>query len=116
MALTRKHIILQAFADAQSAMLADLPSVADGEFTETQAGQLASAIFESMDADEGMNLPGMCAQSSCLGLSITYGEAPAKVLSLKEMQRGYEPTIQVNGGLLYVNTREAHSPASLSSA
>jgi hypothetical protein len=63
MGLTRKHIILQAFADAQSAMLADLPSVEDGEFTQTQAGQPASATFESMDADEGVNLPGICAQS-----------------------------------------------------
>ena len=116
MGLTRKHIILQAFADAQSAMLADLPSVEDGEFTQTQAGQPANATFESMDADEGVNLPGMCAQSSNLGLSITCLEAPAKLLSLKEMQRGYKPTVQVEGGLLYVNTREAHSPASLSGA
>ena len=57
MGLTRNYIILQAFADAQSAMLADLPSVEDGEFTQTQAGQPASATFESMDADEGMKLP-----------------------------------------------------------
>lgn len=57
MGLTRNYIILQAFADAQSAMLADLPSVEEGEFTQTQAGQPASATFESMDADEGMKLP-----------------------------------------------------------
>ena len=114
MGLTCSHIILQAFADAQSAMLADLPSVEDGEFTQTQAGQPASATFESMDADEGMKLPGTCAQSSYLGLIITCLEAPATLLSSKEMQRGYEPTVQVKGALLCMNTRKAHSPASLS--
>jgi hypothetical protein len=57
--LTHSHVILQAFADAQNAMLADLPSVEESDFTQTQAGQPASATFEGMDADEGMSLPGM---------------------------------------------------------
>ncbi len=44
---------LQAFTDEQSAMLADLPSVEDGNFTQTEAGQAADAAFDSMDTDEG---------------------------------------------------------------
>ena len=51
----------QAFADEQSAMLADLPSVEDGNFTQTQAGQAPSAALEAMETDEGegaaSNLP-----------------------------------------------------------
>lgn len=34
-------------------MLADLPSVEDGNFTETPAGQAADGALEGMDVDEG---------------------------------------------------------------
>ena len=34
-------------------MLADLPSVDDGNFTQTEAGQAADAALESMDTEEG---------------------------------------------------------------
>lgn len=44
---------VQAFADEQSAMLADLPSMDDGNFTQTEAGQAADAALESIDTEEG---------------------------------------------------------------
>ena len=47
------HVLPQAFAEEQSAMLADLPSVEDGNFTQTQAGQAPSAALEAMETDEG---------------------------------------------------------------
>ena len=37
-------------------MLADLPSVDDGNFTQTEAGQAADAALESMDTEEGSTL------------------------------------------------------------
>ena len=46
-------VLSQAFADEQSAMLADLPSMEDGNFTQTQAGQALSAALEAMETDEG---------------------------------------------------------------
>ena len=46
-------VLSQAFAEEQSAMLADLPSVEDGNFTQTQAGQAPSAALEAMEMDEG---------------------------------------------------------------
>ena len=34
-------------------MLSDLPSMEDGSFTQTEAGQAADAALEGMDTEEG---------------------------------------------------------------
>ena len=52
-ALMSWSVFSQAFANEQSAMLADLPSREDGNFTQTQAGQAPSAALEAMETDEG---------------------------------------------------------------
>ena len=64
---------LQAFTDEQSAMLADLPSVEDGNFTQTEAGQAADAAFDSMDTDEGRILhPGTPAYQKSASVRMSY--------------------------------------------
>ena len=50
-------------------MLADLPSVEQGTFTQTEAGQAAETSLEGMDTDEGSTqlavLLCICRQSAC---------------------------------------------------
>ena len=47
---------MQVYAEQQRAVVASLPSVADGEFFETQPVGEADVDLEAMDADEGGNL------------------------------------------------------------